>query len=252
MDGQHWGLEEVFKHDSWAATALYRAGGRGIVVKFNRCRRIGVIPMSWLGRWLAAREASACERLAGVPGIPRAFGAVEADGFVFRNALAREHVEGHPLGKDEKPGEIFFERLRELLAAMHSRGIAYLDLNKRENVIVTSDARPALVDFQIHFSAPAALSYFPPVRWLVRVLQRADLYHCEKLRAYHMLGADAAARLETPLSARIWRLVYVGPVQFVRRRLLVALRIRSGEGLAVSELEPEQAVRLGRRRVRTE
>ena len=50
-------LYEVFKHDSWAATASYNAeDGSGLVCKFNRTAPIGLIPMKWLGRWLASRE----------------------------------------------------------------------------------------------------------------------------------------------------------------------------------------------------
>ena len=39
-------------------------------------------------------------------------------------------------------------------------------------------------------------------------------------------------------------MIYVRPVQFLRRRFLVWLRVRTGPGLAVSELAPEKAARL--------
>lgn len=62
-----------------------------------------------------------------------------------------------------------------------------------------------------------------------------------------MMGRDAMPGIRVPWPSRFWRFFYVHPVQWLRRRLLVALGIRKGEGLAISEREPEKAVRLGRR-----
>ena len=240
-----WALWEVFKHDSWAATALYGASDTAIVVKFNRQAPIFLIPMSWLGRWLAAREAWAYERMAGVPGVPPACGPVQVDGRVLPTAFAHQYVEGHPLAKDERPGQLFFEEMESLVRAMHARGMAYLDLNKRENVIVTDDGKPLLVDFQIHFSPPIGLAGLPAVRQVLHHLQESDRYHLLKLRTFHTLGPDAMHGIPVLWSSRLWRFLYVHPVQWLRRRLLVALGIRTGEGLAVSEKTPEKAVRLG-------
>ena len=60
IDGQRYRLLRVVKHDSWAATAFYTGPDKQVVCKFNRQQRVGLIPMGWLGRWLARREAHAC------------------------------------------------------------------------------------------------------------------------------------------------------------------------------------------------
>lgn len=71
INGEEHELVEVFKHDSWAATALYR-GQRGMIVaKFNREQPLFFVPMKWLGRWLARREARALCLLDGIAGCPR-------------------------------------------------------------------------------------------------------------------------------------------------------------------------------------
>ncbi|MFZ4683941.1 MAG: hypothetical protein ACOYMS_15655 [Terrimicrobiaceae bacterium] len=245
-DGLAWKLVEVFKHDSWAATALYQCEERRIVVKFNRQQPVLCFSMVWLGRWLAAREARAYERLKDLTGVPRACGAVQVNGRVCSNAFAHDFREGHPLARDERPGPAFFDKLDALIHSMHERGMAYLDLNKRENVIVTEANEPLLVDFQIHLAPPSWLANLPPVRLMMRELQEGDIYHLRKLRTYHTSGPEAMAALDVPLASRIWRWIYVRPVQGIRRRLLVALRIRTGDGLALSELMPEKAVRLAR------
>src|SRR5262245_25109919 len=133
---------EIYKHDSWAATAVYTsASGTRIVCKFNRVQSVCGLPMDWLGRRLAEREERALARLADLPLFPRALGPVYSGGRRLRNALARSFIAGHPLGSAERVGPEFFPALRASLVAMHERGIAYVDLHKRENVIVGEDGR---------------------------------------------------------------------------------------------------------------
>src|SRR6478672_56029 len=86
VDGTRYRQIELFKHDSWAATALYGSAGRRIVCKFNRVQPVLGAPMSWLGNRLAEREHRALARLDGLPQIPRPLGPVHANGQRLRNA----------------------------------------------------------------------------------------------------------------------------------------------------------------------
>ena len=53
-------LVEVFKHDSWAATALYEGPERRLrVVKLHRQSSLLGLPMGWLGRRTARNERQA-------------------------------------------------------------------------------------------------------------------------------------------------------------------------------------------------
>jgi len=241
-------LLEIFKHDSWAATALYRGAKGKTVVKFNRMQPFLFLPMGWLGRWLGRREGRACRLLEGVAGIPASSGEVRVDGRHWPSAFAHEYIEGHPLHHDEKPGDEFFKRLGEMIREMHRHGLAYVDLNKRENIIVTENGTPALVDFQIHFAPPRWLARLPPVNWLLREFMTGDDYHLRKHLLRHrpdlVPPGESDLSLFLPLPVRIWRMIYVAPVQFLRRRFLVWLRVRDGKGLALSEIAPEKAVRL--------
>ena len=170
-------------------------------------------------------------------------GSVYAEGRRLRNAVARTFIAGHPLGKDERVNAAFFPSLRAALREMHRRGIAYVDLHKRENVIVGDDGRPYLVDFQIGFDVT-----HPRVRWLPGIeaifakLCVGDLYHLEK----HLRKADPSAAPyqapEIPAWLRVHRLVAV-PFRQLRRRLLVARGIRTGRGAVASEVFAEDAVR---------
>jgi hypothetical protein len=238
---------DVFKHDSWAATALYAAGQRQVVCKFNRRQPVGPLPMAWLGRALARRESAMFERLARLPGIPRGRGPVMRNGRAIENAVAHDFIPGLPLGRKTVLPPDYFSRLAALLDRMHRRGVAYVDLHKRENVLVGSDGRPYLLDFQIAFAVPlqrrASTWLLSP---LLGMFQKADWHNfrkhelkCQCRPTQEELAAFEASR---PWFIRLHRLAAV-PFREARRRLLSLLGIRTGRGRAASEVFAEVALR---------
>lgn len=243
--GEDYRRIRIFKHDSWAATALYEHETRGrVICKFNRLQAIGPVPMSWLGRRLARNEATILKRLADSGQVPLILGEVRANGCVMPTAIARKFVEGHPLGHREAVHDEFFPRLRSLLDLMHARGLAYVDLHKRENVLVGDDGLPYLIDFQISYAAPQGFARFLyPSRWILRVLQKSDLYHLEKLRRKSLPPEQAATiAIHRPWWIRLHRAVAM-PYRQMRRKMFVAMKIRSGKGRVASEHFTEEALR---------
>jgi len=243
VNGTTYFLARVMKHDSWAATAVYRGPAGRIVCKFNRQQPIFFFPMGWLGRMLARREASFFVRLADLANVPSLVGDVHADGKRLKGAVAHDYVPGHALGETEAVDGPFFVALERLFLELHRRNMAYVDAHKHENIIVGDDGRPHLVDFQISFRLP---DWWPansrPIRVLLRMLQRSDLYHFEKhlarcrpdLCGCHV--SDVISRC--PWWIRVHRLVAV-PLRALRRSFLVALGIRAPGGQAASEHFPE-------------
>lgn len=244
--GREFRLVETFKHDSWAATGLYAAceDGTLAICKFNRQQSIAGFPMRWLGRWLGNRERSFLSELAGVEGIPTEFGAVLVDGREQVSVVAREFIPGDILSAAKSLPPDFFVRLRRLLQQVHCRHVAYVDLHKAENVLVGADGRPYLFDFQISYALPrGVLRNLPPLRWWLQCLQRSDEYHLLK-HELHFGSADAHQQINQlrPWWIRLHRLFAV-PFRTLRRKLLVALKIRSGTGSARTEAQPELAFR---------
>ena len=114
-------LRETFKHDSWAATGLYE-GAAG-----NDARRQAA--PAGTGRrhpdGLAgatdgsARDPSCSSCLADLKGLPALAGQVSVDGRQLGNAVARDYIEGHPLGNREDVKRLILPALEALLRAMH-------------------------------------------------------------------------------------------------------------------------------------
>ncbi len=120
--------------------------GRRIVVK-------DFLPCPWFWRWtygrlLTAREARAYGRLAGLEGVPRYAGRIDA------YALAVEWVPGKDLGKCPRgslDGAVF-DRLQATVDGMHARGVLHLDLRQRRNVLVEDGRIPRIIDFSSGFT----------------------------------------------------------------------------------------------------
>lgn len=230
----------IFKHDSWAATALYEHESERIVVKFNRQQSILGIPMQWLGRALAGRETKMLERLAEVSNVPAACASIKVNGRVVPTASGHDYVAGRSLLPTDEVDDEFFPQLSVLLSQLHERGIAYVDLHKRDNILVDEQGAPHLIDFQISMHLPQRW----PFSSLLGMLQSCDRYHVAKHKYYFRpdLCDESTRRLvkNRPAWIKAHRLIAV-PFRHFRRWLLVRIGVRKAGGMATSEHSPQQA-----------
>ncbi|MEX1024442.1 MAG: hypothetical protein WD226_05130 [Planctomycetota bacterium] len=214
VDGRDLRLEQVYKHDFFAHTARYGDERGAVLVK--RARR--GLALGWLGRVVTWHEARIYRRLAGLDGIPRLL-ASPAPG-----VLLHEHLAGRALAWGERTPDGFLERLEELVARVHARDVAIVDLEKPGNVLLGDDGSPALFDFQLAWYWPRNLGGgLAPARWLLAEMQRGDRYHLGKLRRRlrpDTLSSDqiAASRRRPGLVGLATRLF--DPVRRLRRRFL--------------------------------
>lgn len=233
LQGRDYRLVHVFKHDFFAATCLFEAAGPGserIVVKFGRSRDFCGLPLRWYAEAMQRHEQRLYRRLEGVEGVPRWVGCVGRTGY----AIA--YVSGRPLDHLDRPPEGFFGRLGELLAAIHARGVAYCDANKKSNILVRPDGAPALVDYQIAFATREDWPW--PLRTLVRAcvcyVQQRDIYHlCKHKRR---LCPEQLTEWERQMSVRRGRLLRLhrrlaSPWRKIRRWFL---RQQHGSGRLLS------------------
>lgn len=223
--GERYEHVKTFKHDFFAATGLYRGPGGLAVLKIGREHDLFGLPMRWVGAFLAAREIRLYTLMRDSPGVPPLIGPVGKTG------LLHDFVLGHPLGRREQVSDTFFDELIGLIIDMHDRHIAYVDLNKRQNILMGEDGKPYLIDFQISLHMPPrGWGRLWPARWLLVRFQRADLYHCLKhkrrLRPDLLTPAEQARVERLSIWIRIHR-VLTRPLTQLRRRTLK--RLRRGE-----------------------
>lgn len=230
----------TYKHDSWAATALYQCDQEMVVCKFNRRASFWGIPTGWIGRRLARREYRFLKDLADQAGVPNGYNQIFAKGVWQKNACAHDFVPGKPLSLFRQIEPRFFEELAELLSVMHRRRMAYVDLHKAENVLVGNDGKPYLIDFQISFRAPNVRGLNWMWDWLLKTLQASDRYHMLKHRTWRLDHAnnDQVMRANRPWWIRLHRTIGV-PFRTARRYALVLLGIRKGRGMAKTEKSVE-------------
>lgn len=95
-------------------------------------------------RAMIRREYRVYQRLKDVPGVPRCYGLRDAD------HLMLEYIDSESLRAADKSladHDEFYSRLREIIRHVHEAGVAHSDLKRKNNVLVTSDNRPYLIDF---------------------------------------------------------------------------------------------------------
>ncbi|MDX2412075.1 MAG: hypothetical protein QNK16_07615 [Woeseiaceae bacterium] len=97
-----------------------------------------------LNRFMLRREYLIYERLAGISGIPRCFGYFMGRYLVLENVDAQTLRDGTISDRDG-----YFVEMLAIIEAIHERGIAHGDLKRKENVLVSRDSRPYLIDFGV-------------------------------------------------------------------------------------------------------
>ncbi|HUP81078.1 MAG TPA: hypothetical protein VM260_21190, partial [Pirellula sp.] len=236
INGKIYRQQEIYKHDSWAATATYQSDGHIVVCKFNRQFPIFCVPMRWLGRALGRRETYFLTMLKGTPGIPKSYNEVIIKGIPAPHVSAHDFIQGQPLTYSSGLHCDFFENLDRLIRHLHSQRIAYVDLHKRENILVGIDGLPYLIDFQISVSLPNVFG----LNWLFLLFAKSDLYHLEKHRQVCSCGTSAS--IKRPWWIQMHRRLTL-PWRSLRRRFLVLIGVRKGKGYANSEIAVEVGLR---------
>lgn len=237
LAGTAYRLVRVFKHDFWAMTCLYETDAAveipKVVVKCGRMQPFCGLPLKWYARRLRNHEEVIYKTLAGVRGVPRWAGCVGRCGYAI------EYIEGQPLDHVERPPKGFFDRLRDLFDAVHARGVAYADSNKRSNILVGPDGQPYLIDYQISIRRRDDLPW--PINAIIArfisYICGKDIYHLYKHK--RRMCPDELTDEEEAISRRRAGLHLIHrkltkPYRAVRRRFL---RSQHEKGRLVSPSE---------------
>lgn len=158
-------------HGYQGQTLLYQDPSRRLVIKVPS----GHGPMRWLSQFMLRREARVYALLKNFPAVPRCYG-------LLRNRyLVLDYVEGVSMRHAEiDDRESFFAELLKTLQALHARGIAHSDLQKKENLLVIGRRHPCLLDFGASVIYKPGFAPFNHIHY--RFAQRLDFNQWAKLK----------------------------------------------------------------------
>lgn len=197
---------KLLKKDAFGQVSLVDTESGPLV---RRDTRDVPFPLRWIARRLLAREAQALAVLEELDGIPKL---IRAD----QSSLDRSYVDGVVM-QEGRPGNIdYYHAAARIVRRMHRLGVVHNDLAKEPNFLLTSDGKPAIVDFQ--------LSWFAQQRGaLFRILAREDIRHLLKhKRTYcpdHLTRREKSILDNPSLISKLWKMTGKPVYLFVTRRL---------------------------------
>jgi hypothetical protein len=185
IDGGDYEFIREFKHDFFAVTGLYQLKkstkphqndlSEKVVLKISRQQNILGLPFEWFGQCICENEINNLKRLSDIKQVPKLICRWNKCGLIY------EYIEGSNLSEVKQLPENFFDNLSSLLKELHKRRLVYLDMNKRNNILLGKDDKPHIIDFQVciwigkHFLISTKLSDL-----LHNWIAKKDLYHLYK------------------------------------------------------------------------
>ncbi len=141
-------LETLFADFDPARHPVIARSTQGLIVRVSGMQQdlavkipSGSGPTRWLFTTALRREYRAYQRVAGIDGFAHCFGLFQG------HYLALEYLHARPLKHADPPDrQHFFRRLLRQIERMHARGVAHGDLKSRQNVMVSADGDPIIID----------------------------------------------------------------------------------------------------------
>jgi predicted Ser/Thr protein kinase len=152
-------------------TLLYRDDSRRLVIKAPAGRGL----RKWISALMLRHEARVYERLTDFPAAPRCYG------LLHNRYLVLEFIDGVPARDAEIPDrDSFFAELLMHIQALHARGIAHSDLQKKDNLMLVDGRHPCLLDFGAAVIRRSGSAPFNRIHY--RFAERLDFNQWAKLK----------------------------------------------------------------------
>jgi len=121
-------------------TLLYNESNHKLVIKAP----VGNILTRPINLALLRHEYRIYQKLKDLSFIPVCYGMANDEFLVI------EYIEGQTIRQRRpNPDSEYFIKLLDAVKAMHSRGVAHFDLKRSENLLITSNDEPKLIDFGV-------------------------------------------------------------------------------------------------------
>lgn len=197
IEGQTYAFHRILKDDFFSLNILYKnQANEGYVLKLSDFRFL----LGWVFRpvagWISRREYAIYRMVSDIPGIPALGPRYGKRGYfhrfiegktlheIERRIVKQFHVlVGDPAlaNYDKSLAPDFFDQLLGIIQELHRRRIFYADLNKRGNIICSTEGKPYLIDFQICLRIPVRQGWLGAIiEKIFQRLIREDIYHLYK------------------------------------------------------------------------
>jgi RIO-like serine/threonine protein kinase len=144
--------------------------------------------LRWYSSWILGREMRHYGLLSGLAGVPRFVARVDANRFLI------EHIDAEPIhrGLEKDVLHAALDNLESVIASLHARGFAHLDLRHKGNILVGAGGRVWVIDFGQGLDC----SRGPLRRLIFPLLRRIDRSAVTKFRARYAPETLPPARRE--------------------------------------------------------
>ncbi len=197
IEGQTYAFHCILKDDFFSLNILYKnQANEGYVLKLSDFRFL----LGWAFRpvagWISRREYAIYRMVSDIPGVPALGPRYGKRGYFHRfiegktlHEIERHIVKqfnvvvGDPVlaNYDKSLAPDFFDQLLGIIQELHRRRIFYADLNKRGNIICSTEGKPYLIDFQICLRIPVRQGWLGAItEKIFQRLIREDIYHLYK------------------------------------------------------------------------
>lgn len=122
-------------------------------------------------------EYEAYKKLSDFTGCPKCYGLID------NRYLVLDFVDGHPIRKQQPVNHAaYFAELFELIKEMHQLQVTHVDLKKKDNLFVTLNDKPCMIDFG---TAVIKKTGFHPINTLLFKLAKRFDYNAWIKQKYH-------------------------------------------------------------------
>lgn len=116
----------------------YQEAGNDFLIKVPHGRGVA----HYFHRHMLRHEYAAYQQLGDFEGAPACHGLIDGQYLVLEYVQGRTIRDKRPLYEDE-----FHSKLFDQIRAMHDKGVAHMDLKRKDNLLVKTDESPCILDF---------------------------------------------------------------------------------------------------------
>ena len=162
-------------------TLIYRDTEKELVIKVPHGRGL----IRWFHVRMLYHEYAVFKKLENFSAVPKCYGLID------NQYLVLQYIPGLPIRQSRPQDEAqYFEQMFLAIGQMHERGVAHMDLKKKDNLLVVDGVHPCMIDFgtAVIFQP----GFHPFNHWRYKLAIRFD-YNAWVKHKYHDRMEDVSA-----------------------------------------------------------